>query len=62
MCFLDLFWDDLFFDLSHVPEMFFLGEPSATRILLDKTDGFRTFTFFEKDVFSLTQFSKYMNV
>ena len=32
---------------------FFLGEPSRTRILLQESDGFRTFTFIRKHVFCI---------
>ena len=45
------FWM-FFLDLSLVSDFCFLGEPSPTRILLQDSYGFRTFTLFEKYVFS----------
>ena len=49
--FRDLFLDVFFEVISHFSDFIFLGRLSATRILLGKTYGFRTFTFFEKYVF-----------
>ena len=50
------FWMFFSNDFSHFSDFLFLGESSATRILLDKTYGFRTFTFIEKDVFLINTF------
>ena len=37
---------------SHFPDLLFLGEPWRTRVLLEDSYDLRTFTFFEKNVFS----------
>ena len=43
---------------SYFSVFLFLGEPSATRVLFDKTYGLSTFTAFGKNVFSRKQISK----
>ena len=49
--FCDSILDVIFQLFSDMLYLFCLGEPLATRILLDESDGFRTYAFFENDVF-----------
>ena len=56
------FWMFVCLVFSHCSAFLFLGEPSATRLLLGKTYGFSTFTFFGKIVFSRKQISKSIKI
>ena len=55
-----LLLDDLFKLFYHFSDFLIFGRTPRTRILLQESYGFRTFTIFEKYVFSRTHFSKHI--